>query len=320
VKKTRICELLGIEYPIIQGGMAWISGAELAASVSNAGGLGTITSAIGKGTDQSRWPQNLKEQIREVRNLTDKPFAVNISLASRVLRELIAVVLDEGVGIVVTTAGSPKLYTRRLKEAGLKVMHPVFSARQAAAAETEGVDVVIASGYEGGGEISRNEVTTMVLIPQVVDRVKVPVVAAGGIADARGFVAAIALGADGIQMGTRFIATTESLAHPNYKEAIVRAMAADITVSGRKSEVMMRALKNDFTREILRMEAKGLSKEEMLDFIGAGRMQRAAIQGDMEGGTVLCGSVAELVGDIVSAAEVIERMVKGYDQVVSRLA
>lgn len=318
MKKTRPCELLGIEYPIIQAGMAWVSGAELAAAVSNAGGLGMIVATAGARLEGG-WPDNLREQIRKTRNLTDKPFGVNIGMEHQSHKELVRVPVEEGAKIVSTAGGDPAVHTSYLKQAGVKVIHAVASVRHARRAEAEGVDIIVASGYEGGGIISQDEIPTFVLVPQVVDAVKIPVVAAGGIADARGLVAALALGAEGIQMGTRFLATHESYAHPDLKRAILKAIDTDTITTGRMSIAEARVLKNEFSRQMLGMESTKMSTEELITFIGSGRIRNALVEGDIKDGSALCGAIAGMIQDIVHAGEVVRSLVDGYEAVVSRL-
>ena len=318
MKRTRLCELLGIEYPIIQAGMAWVSGADLAAAVSNAGGLGMLTATAGAMLEEV-WPENLRKQIRKTRSLTDRPFGVNIGMEHASHKELVHVPIEEGVKIVSTAGGSPAVHTRYLKEAGAKVIHAVFSVRHARRAEAEGVDVVVATGCEAGGVISQDELTTFVLVPQVVDAVKIPVVAAGGIADARGLVAALALGAEGIQMGTRFLATHECYAHPNLKQAILKALDTDTIPTGRGSIVEARVLKNEFARQMLEMESAKMSVEELVAFIGTGRIRDALVEGDMKDGSALCGAIAGMITEIVGAGEVVRSLVDGYEAIVSRL-
>jgi enoyl-[acyl-carrier protein] reductase II len=211
------------------------------------------------------------------------------------------------------------VHTRYLKQAGAKVIHAVFSVRHARRAEVEGVDVVVATGYEAGGVISQDEITTFVLVPQVVDAVKIPVVAAGGIADARGLVAALALGAEGIQMGTRFLATHECSAHPDLKQAILRAIDTDTIPTGRGSIVEARVLKNEFARQMLEMESAKMSAEELVTFIGSGRIRNALVEGDIKDGSALCGAIAGMITQIVSAGEVVRSLVDGYEAIVSRL-
>jgi len=318
LKKTRLCELLGIEYPIIQAGMAWVSGAELAAAVSNAGGLGMLVATAGARLEGG-WPDNLREQIRRTRNLTNKPFGVNIGMEHQSHRELVRVPVEEGVKIVSTAGGDPAVHTGYLKGAGVKVIHAVASVRHARRAEAEGVDILVASGYEGGGIISQYEIPTFVLVPQVVDEVKIPVVAAGGIADARGLVAAFALGAEGVQIGTRFLATHESYAHPDLKQAILKAIDTDTITTGRMSIAEARVLKNEFSRQILEMDAAKMSTEELITFIGSGRIRNALVEGDMKYGSAMCGAIAGMIREIANAGEVVQSLVDGYEAVVSRL-
>jgi enoyl-[acyl-carrier protein] reductase II len=318
MKKTRLCNLLGIELPIIQGGMVWIANAELAAAVSDAGGLGLIspTAGMSRNGDQV---DNLKVQIKTARSLTSKPFGVNLPmLHNPQIEELIATAIDEKLEVVVTAAGSPGLYTDRLKEAGIKVLHLVASVRHAQSAERRGVDGVIAEGCEAGGHNGLDELSTFVLIPQVVDAVEIPVVAAGGIADVRGVVAALALGADGVQMGTRFVATPECIAHPNFKEAIIKANDNDTTITGRKLGPT-RILKNELAAKILEMEAAGASVDELIDFIGSSRSRTGQFEGDLTNGESYCGSIAGMIKDIKSTGEVIRGIADNYKTLVESL-
>ena len=252
--KNRICELLGIEYPIIQGGMAWVATAELAAAVSNGGGLGLIA-AGGAPADVVR------DQIRKCRELTDKPFGVNVMLMSPFAEEVMQVVIEEKPAVVATGAGNPGKYMEALKEAGIKILPVIASVAMAQKVEKQGADAVIAEGTEAGGHIG--EITTMCLTPQIVDAVNIPVVCAGGIADVRGAVAAFALGADGIQVGTKFICSTECIAHDNYKQAVIKAKDRDAVVTGRSTGAPVRALKNKLTKEYQRLEAMNASAEEI---------------------------------------------------------
>ncbi|MBQ8301259.1 MAG: nitronate monooxygenase, partial [Clostridia bacterium] len=258
--KTRLCELLGIEYPIIQGGMAWVATAELAAAVSNGGGVGLIAAGNAPG-------EVVREQIQKAKSLTDKPFGVNVMMMSPFVDEVMQVILEEKPAVVATGAGNPGKYIAALKEAGIKVMPVVASVAMAKKMEKDGADAVIAEGTEAGGHIG--ELTTMVLVPQVVDAVSIPVIAAGGIADSRGAVAAFALGADGIQVGTRFICSTECIAHENYKQAVLKAKDRDAVVTGRSTGAPVRALKNKLTREYDRLEKEGASFEE-IEALGVG--------------------------------------------------
>jgi enoyl-[acyl-carrier protein] reductase II len=318
MKKTRLCNVLGIEYPIIQGGMVWIANAELAAAVSDAGGLGLIspTAGMSRNGDQV---ENFRRQIHTARGLTSKPFGANLPiLHNPQIEGLIAAAIDEGVEVVVTAAGSPGLYTDRLKEAGIKVLHLVASVRHAQSAEKRGVDGVIAEGCEAGGHNGMDEISTFALIPQVVDAVGIPVVAAGGIADARGVVAALALGADGVQMGTRFVATHECIAHPKFKEAIIQANDNDTIITGRKLGPI-RILKNELAATIVEMEGAGASVEELIAFIGSGRSRTGQLEGDLANGETYCGSIAGMIKEIKGAGEVIRSIVDNYETVLDGL-
>ena len=315
--RSRLCELLGIDYPIIQGGMNWISNAELAAAVSNAGGLGIISPTAGIAFDGDV-VQNLRDQIRKAKSLTDKPFGVNLVVGIPELRELLTVVVEEGVKVVTTSAGNPALCTPFLKEAGVKVLHVVASVRHARGAERHGVDAVIAEGYEAGGHNGPDELPTFVLVPQVVDAVSVPVVAAGGIADARGLVAALALGAEGVQMGTRFVATHECVAHPNFKDAIVNAPDTGTVTTGRRLWPA-RILKGRVATMLLEEESKGVTADELLVLIGVARSRTGEVDGDLTEGEAFCGAIAGMIKEIVSAADVVRSIVEGYPKVAASL-
>jgi len=318
MKHTRLCDLLGIDYPIIQGGMVWIASAELAAAVSNAGGLGLISPNAGMSRNGDQ-VENLKKQIEIAKGLTSKPFGVNLPiLNNHQIEALVDAVIKAGVKVVVTAAGNPALYTSRFKEAGIKVLHLVAAVRHAQSAEKRGVDAVIAEGYEAGGHNGLDELTTLTLVPQVVDAVAIPVVAAGGIADARGVVAALALGAEGVQMGTRFVATRECGAHQNFKDAIVKASDTDTAITGRKLGPT-RILKNEIAAKLLDMEATGASAEELLAFIGSSRSRTGQFEGDLANGEAYCGSIAGMIKEIKSVAEIIRNIVDDYDAVLARL-
>lgn len=317
MKRTRLCELLGIDYPIIQGGMGLIAGAELAAAVSEAGGLGIISPNAGE-PDWGKVAVNLREQIRKAKGLTDKPFGVNFPIHMiGEERSLIDIAIEEGVRTVTTGAGNPALHTSYFHEYGVKVLHLVASVKHAQGAERAGVDAVIAEGFESGGINSRDELTTFVLIPQVVDAVSIPVVAAGGICDGRGLAAAIALGADGVQMGTRFAATTECLAHQGYKDAIVAASDTATVITGRWS-MLVRGLRNKLTERVLEKERAGASDEGAIAMFSA-LSEAALLRGDVANGRAACGAGAGLVKQIVSASEVVRRMVAEYDKVAGEL-
>ena len=295
---NRICELLQIKYPIIQGGMAWVATAELAAAVSNGGGLGLI--AAGNAT--ADW---VREQIKLARTLTDKPFGVNIMLLSPFVDEVMDVIFEEKVAVITTGAGNPGKYIEKLKSVGTKVIPVVPSVALAKKMAQSGADAVIAEGTEAGGHIG--ELTTFALIPQVADSVDIPVIAAGGIADARGVNAAFALGADGVQVGTRFICSTECVAHENYKAAIIAAKDRDAVVCGRFTGHPVRQLKNKLTKELDKMEKENISIEEFEKF-GAGSLQKSVVDGDTAMGSLMAGQIAGLVRDIKPCAEIIAEM------------
>ena len=300
---NRICELLGIEYPIIQGGMAWVATAELAAAVSNAGGLGLIA-AGGAPADVVR------EQIKKGRTLKDKPFVVNVMLMSPFSDEVMEVVIEEKPAVVATGAGNPGKYIERLKEAGIKIMPVIASVAMAKRMEKAGADAVIAEGTEAGGHIG--ELTTMVLTPQVVDAVSIPVVSAGGYADSRGTKAAFALGADGIQVGTRFICSTECIAHENYKNAVLKAKDRDAVVTGRSTGAPVRALRNKLTKEYQRLEKEGASAEE-IEELGVGGLRRAFQDGDIENGSLMAGQSAAMVHEIQPCSEIVKDYFKDVE-------
>lgn len=306
MKKTKITEMLNIEYPIIQGGMAWVAEYHLAAAVSNAGGLGII----GAANAPADW---VRQQIREARKLTDKPFGVNIMLLSPYANEIAKVVVEEGVLVVTTGAGSPEKYMDIWKNAGIKVMPVVASVALAKRMERCGADAVIAEGCESGGHIG--ETTTMVLVPQVVDAVNIPVIAAGGIADGRGIAAAFMLGASGVQMGTHFVATTEAVVADGYKMAIVKAKDIDTKVTGRSTGHPVRCLKNNQTKEYLRLEANGASFEE-LENLTLGGLRKAVVEGDLVNGSLMAGQSAGMVKEILSCKELIDKLVVNTDKLL----
>ncbi len=300
---NRICELLGIEYPIIQGGMAWVATAELAAAVSNGGGLGLIAAGGAPA-------EVVREQIKKARTLTDKPFGVNVMLMNPNADEIMQVIIEEKPTVVATGAGNPGKYIASLKEAGIKIMPVIASVAMAKRMEKAGADAVIAEGTEAGGHIG--ELTTMVLTPQVVDAVSIPVVSAGGYADSRGTRAAFALGADGIQVGTRFICSTECLAHENYKNAVLKAKDRDAVVTGRSTGAPVRALKNKLTREYDRLEKAGASFEE-IEALGVGGLRRAFEEGDVQTGSLMAGQSAAMVKKIEPCADIIKDYFKGVE-------
>jgi enoyl-[acyl-carrier protein] reductase II len=303
VLKTAICDLFGIQYPIIQGGMAHLATAELSSAVSNAGGLGVIAAA---GYD-AEW---LRQQIRYTKALTDKPFGVNIYLPAGNVDAQIDILLAEDVSIVMTAAGNPEPYLDRLKKSNVKVASLISSVDQAKRLSQKKVDAIIAEGMEAGGHIG--EVSTISLIPQVVDAIRVPVIAAGGIADGRALIAAMALGGEGIQMGTRFICSRECIAHPRFKQAIIQARDTDTLVIGRSIGHPVRCLANQYSRDYLELERSGARAGELRE-IGQGRLRLGIIEGNIEDGLLMAGQISGLIqdikpvktiiGDIISEAE-----------------
>ena len=301
--KTEITELLGIEYPIIQGGMAWVAEYHLAAAVSEAGGLGIIGAA-------SAPPEWVRDQIQKAKKMTDKPFGVNIMLMSPYADEIAKVIVEEKVKVVTTGAGSPEKYMQMWKEADVKVIPVVASVALAKRMERCHADAVVAEGTEAGGHIG--EASTMTLVPQVVDAVKIPVIAAGGIADGRGVAAAFMLGAEGVQMGTRFVATNEAEVHENYKQCIIRAKDIDSRVTGRATGHPVRALRNKMTTEYIRLEKEGASFEE-LEHLTLGSLRKAVVDGDVKEGSVMAGQIAGLVKERMSCKELLDRLVAETD-------
>ena len=307
--KNIICKLLNIKYPILQGGMAWIGTAELAAAVSNAGGLGII----GAGHMP---PDLLREEIRKTKANTDKPFGVNIMLMSPFVREVMQVVIEERVPVVTTGAGNPGEYIPALKEIGTKIIPVVASVALAKRLVRTGVDAVIAEGMESGGHIG--EITTMALLPQIVDAVDVPVIAAGGIADSRGVVAAFALGASAVQIGSRFVVANVCIAHENYKQAVLKAKDRSTVVTGVATGHPVRVIANKLSREYLEKEKSGVSAEE-LEELGAGTLQLAARKGDTEKGSVMIGQISGMINACQSVEEIIQEIIQGIPAVMNNL-
>ncbi len=306
---NQICELLNIKYPIIQGGMAWVATAELAAAVSNAGGLGLI----GAGHMP---PDALRKEIRRAKELTTKVFGVNVMLMSPFVKEVMQVVVDEKVQVVTTGAGNPGEYIPALKGIGARIIPVVASVALAKRLERTGVDALVAEGHESGGHVG--EVSTMALVPQVVDAVSIPVIAAGGIADSRGVVAALALGAQGVQIGTRFVATTECLVHERYKQALVKAKERSTVVTGVSTGHPVRVLQNKLTKEYMERERTGATTEE-LDQMGAGKLRLAAQEGDVDYGSVMVGQIAGMIREIQSVETVMQDLVSGIPGVMEHL-
>ncbi|HDQ92753.1 MAG TPA: enoyl-[acyl-carrier-protein] reductase FabK [Synergistetes bacterium] len=303
---NRIKKLLGIEYPVIQGGMAWVADADLAAAVSNGGGLGIIAAG-------SMPPEILEQQILKVRSLTNRPFGVNIMLLSPTAEDALEVVARNKVPVVTTGAGSPGKIIERLKPIGTTVIPVIASAAHAKRVEKQGADAVVAEGMEAGGHIG--EVTTMLLVPQVVDSVSIPVIAAGGVADPRGVVAVFALGAEGVQVGTRFVCAEESNAHPKYKDAIIRARDRSTIVTGTSTGHPVRCIQNRLTREFEKLEKGGTSVDE-IEKLGTGKLRAAVVDGDVDYGSVMAGQSAGLVNSIQPARDIILELFGGVREVL----
>lgn len=296
--KTKVTELLQIEYPIIQGGMAWVAEHHLAAAVSEAGGFGLIGAA-------SAPPEIVREEIRKAKELTDKPFGVNIMLLNPNADEVAKIVVEEGIQAVTTGAGNPEKYMPMWKEAGVKVIPVVASVAMAKRIERYGADAVVAEGMEAGGHIGNQ--TTMALIPQIVDAVNIPVIAAGGIGDGRGVAASFMLGAEGVQMGTRFVVADESIVHDNYKDRIVKAKDIDSVVTGQSTGHPVRCLRNQMTKEYIKKEQEGVPFEE-LERMTLGSLRKAVMDGDILNGTVMAGQIAGLVSKRQSCKEIMQEI------------
>jgi enoyl-[acyl-carrier protein] reductase II len=318
MKRTRVCDLLGIEHPIIQGGMLWIATAELASAVSNAGGLGVLSPFAGMEKDGDP-SENLKRQISKIRDLTQRPFGVNIPLYLRQSGILVDVLLKEEIGIVITSGGDPGLYSEVLHQKGRKLLHTVSSVRQAQKAEFCAVDALVVEGVEAGAYVGFDEIPLFSLIPQIADVVRVPIVAAGGIADARGVVAAFALGAEGVQLGTRFVAVQENIASSNFKQAIVEAKDTDTVITCRRL-LPTRSLRTEFTKSLLELEASGASVEVIRDFLGFSRARKGQLEGDLANGEAHCGSSVGLIKEVLPTATVIRRLVEGYQQIIKKIS
>jgi len=306
---NRVSELLGVEYPIFQGGMAWVATANLAAAVSNAGGLGIIAAG-------NLNPEKLSSEIDKLRSLTDKPFGVNLMLLSPQIEELFDVVVEKKVPVVSTGAGNPAKYMESFKKIGTIVIPVVASATQAIRMEKIGADAVVAEGMEAGGHIGK--LTTMVLIPEVVDNVSIPVIAAGGIADGRGVAAAFCLGAEGVQLGTRFICSPESEAHENFKIKLLKSRSLDAIVTGNSTGHPVRSLRNTLTKEIIFLEKKGAGFEE-IETVALGGLRKAVIEGDMKMGSVMAGQSVGLVKKILPVEEIIREVFEDAGNTIKKL-
>jgi enoyl-[acyl-carrier protein] reductase II len=302
---NKITTLFNIKYPIIQAGMIWNSGYKLASAVSNAGGLGLI----GAG---SMYPEILREHIRKCKKATDKPFGVNVPMLYPNIEEIMKIIVDEGVKIVFTSAGNPKTWTAFLKENGITVVHVVSSSKFALKAQEAGVDAVVAEGFEAGGHNGREETTTFTLIPMVREQITIPLIAAGGIASGRGMLAAMVLGADGVQVGSRFAASVESSAHNNFKQTIVKVEEGDTQVT-LKELAPVRLIKNKFYQDIQDLYAKAPSKEELLTLLGRARAKKGMFEGDLVEGELEIGQIAGMIRDIKPAAQIVNEMIAEFE-------
>jgi enoyl-[acyl-carrier protein] reductase II len=308
--RTAICDLFGIEHPVIQGGMAWLGTAELASAVSNGGGLGII----GAGNAPTSW---VRDQIRATMERTNRPFALNIMLMSPFVEEIIQDVLEEGVPIVTTGGGNPGVYISTFKQAGIKVMPVISSVALAQRLERAGADALVAEGLESGGHVG--ETATMALVPQVVDSVTIPVVAAGGIGDGRGLAAALSLGAQGVQLGTRFVCAEECVAHANFKQKLLQARDRATVVTGYSTGHPVRCIENRLARQFQALEKSGASVEE-LELLGQGKLELATLEGDIENGSVMAGQICGLIKEVKPAAVIIKEIVDEAEAIIARLS
>jgi nitronate monooxygenase len=316
--ETRLTQLLGIKYPIVQGGLQWLAMPDLASAVSEAGGLGIISSL--SFPDQN----GLREGIRQIKGMTKKPFGVNLSMLPELTKgdrteEILQVILEEKVPVVETSGRSPEPFIQKLKREGIKLIHKVPSVRFAQKAESIGADAVTIVGFECGGHPGMDDVTSLVLIPMVADFVRIPIIAGGGIADARGFLAALTLGAEGVVMGTRFVATRECPAHPRIKEWFIKARETDTMIIQRSIRNVARVIKNKAAEKTLSMEQRGASLEELLTVISGQMGQKALQEGDLEGAIIACGQCVGLIHEIKSVKEVIEEIVQGAQSILQKL-
>lgn len=309
--KTRITELFGIEHPIIQAGMIWCSGWELASAVSNAGGLGLLGSG-------SMYPDVLREQIRKTKAATDKPFGVNLPLLYPQIADHISIIIEEGVKIVFSSAGNPKTYTPVFKEHGIQVVHVVSSAKFALKAQEAGCDAVVAEGFEAGGHNGREETTTLVLIPGVVDAVKIPVIAAGGIFDGRSMAAAFALGASAVQVGSRFVASVEASAHPAFKQTVIETLEGGTQLT-LKELTPVRLIKNPFFTSVEAAYQRGASVDELKDLLGRGRAKKGMFEGDLTDGELEIGQAAAHLREILPAAAIVQQMMHDCEATITGL-
>jgi enoyl-[acyl-carrier protein] reductase II len=310
--RSKITSLFGIKYPVIQAGMIWCSGWELASAVSNAGGLGLIGSG-------SMYPEVLREHIQKCKKATNKPFGVNVPLLYPNIEELMKIIVEEGVKIVFTSAGNPKTWTGFLKEKGITVVHVVSNVKFALKCQEAGVDAIVAEGFEAGGHNGREETTTMVLIPMVRKAVTIPLIAAGGIGTGAGMAAAFALGADGVQIGSRFVATPESSGHQNFKNAVINAPEGETQLT-LKQLTPVRLIKNKFYKEVEAAEKRGASAEELQQLLGKARAKKGMFEGDLEEGELEIGQISGAITEIKPAAEVLKEIIEEFKVVQERIS
>lgn len=301
---NKITQLFNIQYPIIQAGMVWASGWKLASAVANKGGLGII----GAG---SMYPEVLKEHIQKCKKATDKPFAVNVPLLYPDIDKIMEIIIEEDVKIVFTSAGNPKTWTKHLQDHGIKVVHVVSSTKFAIKSEEAGVDAIVAEGFEAGGHNGRDETTTFTLIPMVKEKINIPLIAAGGIATGRGMLAAMVLGADAVQVGSRFVATPEASSHQNFKEMVVNSQEGDTALT-LKELAPVRLLKNKFYSDVQELYKKSPSKEELIELLGRARAKKGMFEGDLEEGELEIGQISGLIHEIKPAAEIVEEMLEEF--------
>lgn len=312
MKQNRITKLFNIEYPIIQAGMIWASGWKLASAVANAGGLGIIGSG-------SMYPDVLREHIQKCKKATDKPFAVNVPMLYPEIEKIMEIIIEENVKIVFTSAGNPKIWTSHLQKHGIKVVHVVSSVKFAMKSEEAGVDAVVAEGFEAGGHNGRDETTTFTLIPMVREKISIPLIAAGGIATGRGMLAAMVLGADAVQIGSRFVATPEASSHQKFKDRVVAAHEGD-TILTLKELAPVRLLKNKFYEDIQNLYTKAPSKEELIELLGRARAKKGMFEGDLEEGELEIGQVSGLIHEIKPAAEIVKEIWEEFEKTKKEVA
>ena len=304
---NRITELFNIKYPIIQGGMIWASGWKLASAVSNAGGLGLIGSG-------SMYPEVLREHIQKCKKATDKPFGVNIPLLYPNMEEIVQIIIDEGVKIVFSSAGNPKTWTSHLQSHGITVVHVVSSVKFALKAQEAGVNAVVAEGFEAGGHNGREETTTLALIPMVKEQLDIPLIAAGGIANGKSMLSVMILGADGVQVGSRFVATPEASSHQNFKDLVVKAKEGDTQLT-LKELAPVRMLKNKFFNQVIELYSKNPSKEDLIELLGRARAKKGMFEGDLQNGELEIGQIAGIIHEIKPVKQVLKEIVEEFEEV-----